>query len=268
MAYKSLHFLYSDHKPEAAELAKKFIAAFGQSDIEKADAVISIGGDGQLLESLSKAQGRPVYGITPAASNSNGFWTDHDVETPAKLIENLNRTAPFKLQPLKAEITFANGEKILCRAFNDVAIAPDSGQAVLMNLKAEFNGHEIGPYRLMGDGLVFSTALGSTGTNHSYNGPLADIRNTVILITGKGIRGLSSFTADGKTSSFSIDFGSVAHKRPVRVDYDGHSISAKSGHDSPISHIAVSLDPQAEATLLVTQDPAQKTFAALIPGAR
>ena len=263
-----MHFLYDPRKPESQELAHAFIDALGQARVEQADIIVSVGGDGLLLEALRLAKGKRVYGITPASSNSRGFWTDHGIETPEDLLHAIATAHEVQLRPLQADIHFTNGNVTSKMAFNDVAIERASGQSALINLSVQFAQHTGTPVRIMGDGFVFSTALGSTGTCRSYGGPAIDITNNVIIMTGKGIfepRGISPVVTNAERTEFLVNFGSVAHKRPVRIDYDGLSVGADED-GSLITGLRIAVaPPEQTAHLLLTSEPGERAIMAMMP---
>jgi NAD+ kinase len=266
MKFERPHFVYEESKEASASLAGRLIDAFGQAPLEEADLIVSIGGDGLLLTTFKQAEGKVVYGITPPGSNSNGFWTDHNVDGPAALERNLAAAEEVRLTPLKADIHFANGNRETKYAFGDFDIERSSGQSALVNLTAEFKHATLGPYRIMGDGLIISTPYGSTGTSRSYGGPLMDLRSDTILLTGKGVyepRSMAPLVTNGKDVSFRLAFGSAATKRPVRIDYDGFSIAQdKSG--SPVVALDIAAAPEKAVTFLATKDPGIRTFSSMM----
>lgn len=262
MAFRNIHFFYDakTDKQDVRELACELIASFGQAPLYKADLVVSIGGDGTMLQALQKARKTPVLGLTPVNSNSTGFWTEHSIRHAEDLRLRLMRTAVIPLIPVRADITFENGRRRTVHAFNDVSVSAQSAQAVITNLTAEFsdeNKSKPNPYqtpqRVMGDGLIFSTAIGSTGTNRSYHGPVVPLQETVLILTGKGVyapeNGIESLVLKGTDSKFSMDFVSSTRKRPLRIDYDGHNVFA--GRDgSAIVAMKVRLATEKTAYLL------------------
>lgn len=265
--YQKIHFLYDKDKTPNEIFAKSLIKELGQSNIKDADVIVTIGGDGLLMQALREAEGKPVYGVRPPNSNSRGFWTDHDVSNAHILMEKLATVEEVALFPIKAEIHYTNKRKVIKHAFNDVAVERASGQAVLLNLTAHFKTYSDGPYRFMGDGLNFSTAMGSTGTNRSYGGPAVDIHKDVLILTGKGIydpQGVAPIVMDAEKTKFHLDFTSVAHKRPVRIDYDGYSIGADED-GSPIEGLTISIDHDKPARLLVSNEPGLRAFSAMKP---
>lgn len=266
MPQPKIHFFYEECKEIPANFAKELIADLGQAKVEEADVVICIGGDGLLLQALRAAKGTPVYGLTPPASNSRGFWLEHGINNAQELQDALAKAKAVALNPLEAEITFANGNKTVRHAFNCVAVERAAGQAAIMNLTVSVGGVPLPEKRIMGDGFIFSTALGSTGLNRSYGGPAVDVGNDVIIQTGKGIyepRGLPSVVARGDGSSFAIAFTSATQKRPVRIDYDGLSVDADAD-GSGITHLTVRRAANATATLLVTTPPAVRAFSVMM----
>lgn len=263
----ALHFLYEADKEPGASFARRLIETLGQTLHERAGTVVSVGGDGLLLQALRASPGKKVFGVTPPGSNSRGFWTEHDVRGADGLLDAIEKAQSVRLVPLRAEIRFAGGGSRIVRAFSDVAVERESGQSALINLSARFARAALGPFRIMGDGFVFSTALGSTGSTRSYGGPAIDIRNNVIIMTGKGIyhpRGIAPVVADAAGTVFSADFGSAAGKRPVRIDYDG--LSVKKGEDgSSVAGLDVAADESAAVDFLVTKDPGLRTLTVLAP---
>lgn len=233
--------------------------------MKKADVIVCVGGDGLMLRALplSRSEGKPVYGITAPTSNSCGFWMEHGVGNAEELLAKIAAAEKIPLKPIEATIQFSNGKTVIAEAFNSVAVERDAGQAALMNLTATFNGSSLGPYRIMGDGFIFSTAFGSTGLNRSYGGPTVNVRNNVMILTGKGIyepRGIPPIVSNAEGTSFRIDFGSSAAKRPLRIDYDGLTIKQSDG--DIITGMSVRVPENKTAYMLVTKEPAMKAFSA------
>lgn len=268
MAYKKPHFFYNPDYENVRELAEILTRDLKQHDMDDADIVVSIGGDGKLLQAFREAAqpGQTFYGITSPHGTSVGFWTDHNVHDGNDLKTALENAETVELAPLEFTVTFTNGNKFTGYAFSDVAVERGSGQSVIMNLRAEFEKESMGPVRMMGDGYIISTAYGSTGSNRSYHGPAIDIRNNVMICTGKGIylpQGVTPIVAN-KDTKLKIDFGSVEDKRPVRIDYDGLSIS-KDTDGSPVASLNVRTAPEKAVKLLVTRDTGMRAFAGLTP---
>lgn len=263
-----LHFMYEAAKPESKAFAESLILQHGQTDPDQADTLVTVGGDGLQLAALRQARAdQAVFSLTPPGSNSHGFWTDHGFKNPQGFCHRLESANELQVSPLIGKVTFLDGTKTVIDAFNDIAIERASGQSLKFDLKSVFPGGEQNIPDIMGDGFIFSTARGSSGTNRSYGGPVVDVKNHVVILTGKGIFkpvGLAPLVnyADGIT--YRVDFSSVAAKRPVRIDYDGQTLTASDG-GAPISQLAVSCDPKKSKTLLTSRNYGERAFAAMMP---
>ena len=270
MGASKIHFAHEppdQNRPSTlavAKFAKALIKDFGQVGFDKADTIVTVGGDGSLLHAFSRAsQGQQFIGIVPPSSNSRGFWTNHGITDSQSLDAALKAADSFKITPLKAEITFADKSARLVHAFNEVIPGENSGQAMLAHLSMHTAGGSIGPIRIMGDGLIIATPFGSTALNRTYGGATIDIRNTGIAITGKGIYQPTTFTPaiaeDGTT--FEIEFLSP-EKRPVRLQYDGKKISSEM--QNPFERIQVEKAHERSIDLLLVDDPATRAFANIL----
>lgn len=263
---QNIHFSYEPGKEDLETFASSLIKDFGQVDFKDADTIVTIGGDGSLLHVFRQAHnGQKVFGLIPPGSNSRGFWTNHGIETAAELRQRLSEVGSFKVNPLKATITFKDGSARTVRAFNEVAPTASRGQAMLVNLKINGPGSQIGPIRIMGDGIIVATPFGSTAMNKTYGGASIDIRNSGIAVTGKGIYepgiGLGPTVASNETR-FEIEFLSP-HKRPVYIAYDGFAVEAKASN--PFATITIEEDKDHAVSLLLRDDPSTRAFAAMIP---
>jgi NAD+ kinase len=274
-----IHFLFDQKKEPDASFANELIQSFGQTSSEQAESIISIGGDGMLLRALRESHGRPVAGIVPPTSGSIGFWTNRGIKT-ADDLENFLSTAQHHLiKPLESKITYSDGTYDTRRAYADMKIAmmPQelsaelkeefnlqdndiSLQSALLDLSASFNASSIGPIRIMGTGILFSTPFGSTAANDKYGGPVIDIRNQQTILTGLGIsqprKGFSPRVLDPK-SEFDIAVQS-SNKRPVYISFDSFGTIAPMGKTIESIHIKTS--PTHHADLLLNKDPALNAF--------
>lgn len=278
-----IHFLFE--KGDAAPFAHSLIDRFGQSALEEADTVVSIGGDGLLMQALRQAPGKNVCGIRPPGSNSRGFWTNADIEDADGLAAALEKAEAYPIKPLKAEIKFADGSETTRWGYNDLSIRSvdqeldpemrekfglsdiDVGiQSALLNLKASFGKATRGPYRIMGTGLIFAAPLGSTAMNRNYGGPSADIRDPIIVLTGIGttepLKGFNPISNHADTV-FDVEVGS-SYKRPVLLTFDSFGVKAnKDG--SPIERVRISTAADRPVNLVLTDDPGARAYSAMEP---
>ncbi len=266
-AFKNkVHFSYEPHKDALKRFAQYLIQDIGQTTLENAEIIVSIGGDGSLLHTFRKAHdGQKIFGLVPPESNSQGFWTNRDITSSQILLDSLEAAQEFQVNPLQAQIKFKDGSSQTLHAFNEIMPSENSGQAMLVELKVKGSGETIGPIRIMGDGLIIATAFGSTAINRTYGGPSIDIRNAGISLTGKGIYepqgGFYPIIA-ADNSCFEIKFLSP-NKRLVRLQYDGLSLNSEI--ENPFNQISIKKNKDHAVKLLLMNDPSTRAFSAMTP---
>jgi NAD+ kinase len=282
---QTVHFIYDACKQPEADFAADLIKVLGQAPLDVAQNIVTIGGDGTLLHALHHAQGKKAIGLVPPGSNSRGFWTNKSIDSATALATVLAAGKSYPIKPLQVDITFADGTTTMRQAYNDVSIRPRaqdasaglkasynlppediSIQSALLNLRVEFANAVLGPYRIMGGGLVFATPLGSTAMNKSYGGPSIHIRNEAIVMTGIGISepagGFNSVINPGDTE-FSIDVLSQ-EKRPVIVSFDSFGLFENTA-GSPVSGLRIHLAQSGVVNLVLTDDPGARAYSSMTP---
>lgn len=285
MTQQTVHFIYDACKQPEANFAADLIKVLGQTPLDVAQNIVTIGGDGTLLHALHAAQGKKAIGLVPPGSNSRGFWTNKSINNATALATVLAAGKSYPIKPLQVDITFADGTTTMRQAYNDVSIRPVaqeastglktsynlppediSIQSALLSLRVEFASAVLGPHRIMGGGLVFATPLGSTAMNKSYGGPSIDIRNEVIVMTGIGISepagGFNSVVSSGDTA-FTIDVLSQ-EKRPVIVSFDSFGLTANAA-GSPVSSVSIHSAQSGAVNLVLTDDPGTRAWASMSP---
>lgn len=285
-ATRKIHFSYEEGKEHADPFARELIVAIGQTPLDAAEIVVTVGGDGQLLQALRHAKdGQKVCGIVPPSSNSTGFWTNRGIENAGQLLAMLEKSRDYAIKPLIVTIGFADGTTEERYGYNDITIrsvaqelSQDlraqhdlseidlSMQSTLLDLKVSFNEASIGPMRVQGTGLIFSTALGSTAMNRNYDGPSVDIRQDPIILTGMGtsapFKGFNPVVNAGDTI-FDLDVLSPA-KRPVMITFDSFALTRNKNH-SAIAHLTIASAADRTVRLVLNHDPGIRAYSALTP---
>lgn len=267
MTQEKIHFLYQKGKDGVDSFAQSLIHDLKQTPLSKATMIVAVGGDGQLLEAFRRANGRKVYGITPPSSNSRGFWTDHEVSNTKDLLERIERARCILISPLKGKINFSKGTVKEIAAFNDIMIERVSAQSVLFNLTATFGNQTAAPQRIMAGGFIFSTSYGSTGGSKGYGGSVLPIDINAILLTGKGVTDppvMHPVMVGMDGTHFHVDFSGTDKKRPIRIDYDGHSIHGSSRNGNIVS-LDISAAPESAVHFLTMYNPDIRAFASITP---
>jgi NAD+ kinase len=136
-----------------------------EGDPAEADLIVSIGGDGTTLAALrtGAAAGRPVLGI---ACGSLGALATVSVPDVVRALDRFSAGEWCPRQFPALSLAEIEGEQSF--ALNDVALARAGAGQVRVN--TVLDGTLYG--RLAGDGVVVSTAIGSSGYAISAGGPL------------------------------------------------------------------------------------------------
>ena len=130
---------------------------------ERADAVLSLGGDGTMLGALRLVARRPVPVLGVNLGNL-GFLVEVQPDELPDALDRLERL-DFTIEPHSG--LWLNGIEAV--AFNDVALVRVPGDGVVEATIA-VGGQRMGRYRC--DGLVISTSIGSTAYAYSAGGPV------------------------------------------------------------------------------------------------
>ena len=131
----------------------------------RADAVVSLGGDGTMLGALRLVARRPVPVLGVNLGNL-GFLVEVEPEELPDALDRLERF-DFTVEQHNALWLGADGDEAV--AFNDLAIVRVPGDGVVEATLA-VGEQRMGRYRC--DGIVISTSIGSTAYAYSAGGPV------------------------------------------------------------------------------------------------
>ncbi len=131
---------------------------------ERADIIISIGGDGTFLRTARTFIEKPIMGINVGTF---GFLTFYSKENLQPALNNLkDGKCSYELRTtIKARLY---NDKIVI-ALNDITFNVTSS-ARMLHAEVKVNGEKL--YDFRGDGLIISTPTGSTAYNLSSGGPI------------------------------------------------------------------------------------------------
>ena len=132
---------------------------------KRADAVVSLGGDGTMLGALRLVARRPVPVLGVNLGNL-GFLVEIQPEELPDALDRLERQ-DFTIEQHSGLWFGADGDEAV--AFNDLALVRVPGDGVVEATLA-IGGQRMGRYRC--DGLVISTSIGSTAYAYSAGGPV------------------------------------------------------------------------------------------------
>jgi NAD+ kinase len=228
---RSLAFVINAVKPGAVELARVLVAAARAKGVRLkqttrfpvprgylrgCDACCVIGGDGTLLGVVREAalQAVPIIGVN---RGSLGFLTTFSPEEARLDFDDLLKGAFHVDNRAMLACSVAGGPPGL--ALNDVLIK-DELSTRLVHLEVFADGELVTDY--LCDGLIFSTATGSTAYNLSAGGPIIHPAANVVAMTP-----ICPHTLTNRSIIFRDTVKLRVHNRTVGtrvlVGIDGHS---------------------------------------------
>ena len=176
--FKKLAFVASE-RPIAQEAMDELVRLYGNVDAAEADAIIPLGGDGFMLETFRRylplvTRGLPVYGMN---KGTVGFLMNQF--NSEDLIERLKNATVTRVHPLsmKAEAAGGTYNEI---AFNEVSVFRQSQQAA--HIQVSVDG-KVRLEKLVADGVMLSTPVGSTAYNLSAHGPVIPLGADILALT-------------------------------------------------------------------------------------
>ncbi|NHN89405.1 NAD kinase [Acetobacter conturbans] len=161
----------------AREEKQRLTRRYGNCELDEAEVIVCLGGDGFMLETLRQVMDRniPVYGMN---CGSVGFLMnplDED-DLPNRLIQ----TQSAKLHPLQMTAVCTDGSVQEADALNDVFLFRETRQAA--KIRIEIDGRERMP-ELICDGVLVATPAGSTAYNLSAHGPIVPLSGNLLPLT-------------------------------------------------------------------------------------
>lgn len=147
----------------------------------KSDLIITLGGDGTLIgvARLANNKRTPIFGVNLGRL---GFITEFSKK---EFFEDLDQIFSgnihiFKVPLLKAEVQRKNQESLVEIFLND-AVLSKYEMARMLTISLTINDEHV--YSLSGDGLIVSSAIGSTAYSLAAGGPIMHPEVPAIIIT-------------------------------------------------------------------------------------
>ncbi len=167
--------------PQASEALARLEQRYGNRDTDHADAVVALGGDGFLLETLHGTLNQanphplPVFGMN---MGSVGFLLNNFGEDD--LPSRVGRSQAVTLHPLRMVAVQTDGTRVEALAINEVSLLRETRQAA--KLRILINGVER-LSELVCDGVLVATPAGSTAYNFSAHGPIVPLNAGILALT-------------------------------------------------------------------------------------
>jgi NAD+ kinase len=176
MTTPRIHFVASRVQP-AEEAAAVMQKRYGQYDVNEAEVIVALGGDGFMLRTLHRViqNDAPVFGMK---IGNIGFLMNRYSEDD--LVQRLADARPVSLNPLRMEVQTESGTETSALAINEISLLRQTNQAA--HIRIIVNGN-IKVEKMVCDGVLLATAAGSTAYNFSVRGPILPLGTDALALT-------------------------------------------------------------------------------------
>jgi NAD+ kinase len=195
------------------------LARYGQHELEEADVIVALGGDGFMLRTLHRflPADLPVYGMK---LGNVGFLMNRFRDD--ELQQRLDAADVVELNPLRMITMTEAGNETTALAINEVSLLRQLNQAA--HIRILVNG-AVKVEELVCDGVLVSTAAGSSAYNLSAQGPILPLGSDALALTPISPFRPRRWRGAVLPSSARIRFEIIDnYKRPVSATADAHEI--------------------------------------------
>ena len=171
-----IHFTSSKSKI-ALETKNKLIAKYRQISKSKADVIVAVGGDGEMLRALreSISINLPVFGIN---KGHIGYLMNRHKNV--NLINRIKNAVEMIVHPLEMKVKDIVGKEHSNLAINEVSLFRNTNQSSIITITVD----KIERLKeLYCDGVLVSTPVGSTAYNLSAKGPIIPLSSDILALT-------------------------------------------------------------------------------------
>ena len=174
--FEKIAFVASDTR-EALDALQALAARYGNAAPEEADAIIALGGDGLMLQTMhSYLHSRiPIYGMN---RGSVGFLLNDYTEN--RLKDRLEAAEITVIHPLRMTVRDMKGATREALAINEVSLFRQIHQAAKLKIAVDGTNRL---EELICDGVLVATPAGSTAYNLSAHGPILPITAPLLALT-------------------------------------------------------------------------------------
>jgi NAD+ kinase len=238
--FERIAFVASE-TPEAREALARLAARYGNVAADKADAIVALGGDGLMLQTLHRflAARIPIYGMN---RGSVGFLMNEYGEEA--LPERLASAEIARIHPLMMKAQDRLGRQHEALAINEVSLFRETFQAAKIRLAVD---GKVRMEELICDGVLVATPAGSTAYNLSAYGPILPINAQLLALTA-----ISPFRPRRWRGAL---LPNTAHIRIDILEADKRPVSAVADHFETRSVLHVEVQQASQHELLMMFDP-------------
>ena len=173
---KKIAFVASD-TDEAQAAMQKLQSIYGSHELDDADVIVALGGDGFMLQTQHQFMdsGKPIYGMNKGSVGflMNEYRTDNLRQRIASALQS-------KIRALKMSVLDMDGNRHEAMAINEVSLFRQSYQAASLSVRTD---GKLRLEALICDGLMVATPAGSTAYNLSAHGPILPLQAPLLALT-------------------------------------------------------------------------------------
>jgi Predicted sugar kinase len=238
--FEKIAFVASDN-PEAQQALARLTEQYGNVPPETADAIVALGGDGLMLQTLHRFMNDriPIYGMN---RGSVGFLMNEYREDG--LIERLEGAEITCIHPLKMRARDIQGVVHEELAINEVSLFRQTYQAAKLRILID---GKVRMEELICDGVLVATPAGSTAYNLSAHGPILPINAPLLALTP-----ISPFRPRRWRGAL---LPNVAKIRIDVLEPDKRPVSAVADHFETRSVVSVEVEEERSIDLFMMFDP-------------
>ena len=240
MDIRKIAFVAADNRAAQGALVE-LKKRYGQHKPAEADAIVALGGDGFMLETLHRHIRRqvPIYGMHRGSVGflMNNYELD---DLPARMIAAVS----VSLHPLRMRARTAEGRLRQALAINEVSLLRETRQAAKLRISVDST---VRLDELICDGALVATPAGSTAYNLSAHGP--------IIPLGAGLLALTPISAFRPRRWRGALLPSTAAVTFDVLEGDKRPVSAVADYTEVRDVISVHVREDASVTLTLLFDP-------------
>jgi NAD+ kinase len=238
--FEKIAFVASE-VPEARAALDRLARLYGNAPTEEADAIVALGGDGLMLQTLHRHMHDriPIYGMN---RGSVGFLTNDYHEDDLK--GRLARAEVSIIHPLAMRALDRAGRVHDGLAINEVHLFRETHQAAKLRISVD---GKVRLEELICDGALVATPAGSTAYNLSVFGPILPIDAPLLALTP-----ISAFRPRRWRGAL---LPNVARIQFDVLEPDKRPVSAVADHTETRAVVRVEVEQANHVDLLMMFDP-------------
>ena len=238
--FEKIAFVASDN-PEACAALVRLSQQYGNAEPRDADAIVALGGDGLMLQTLHKYMKDqiPIYGMN---RGSVGFLMNEYHED--NLRARLAGAEISRIHPLAMTAHDRDGNVHRELAINEVSLFRQTYQAAKLAIAID---GKMRLEELICDGILVSTPAGSTAYNLSAYGPILPIDAPLLALTP-----ISPFRPRRWRGAL---LPNGAHIRLTVLEAEKRPVSAVADHAETRDVVSVEVEEARSIDLFMMFDP-------------